>query len=108
MKPITASIVLGRGHNPWENLALEEYWMRYPPKENVIFYLWQNQHTIVIGRNQNPWKEVSMEVFEEEGGKLARRLSGGGAVYHDLGNLNFSFIADRTHYDLETQFSVIL
>jgi len=108
MKPITASIVLGRGHNPWENLALEEYWMRYPPKENVIFYLWQNQHTIVIGRNQNPWKEVSMEVFEEEGGKLARRLSGGGAVYHDLGNLNFSFIADRSHYDLETQFSVIL
>ena len=107
MTPMTASIVIGTGHNPWENLALEEYWMRSQPTENVIFYLWQNQHTIVIGRNQNPWKEVSMAVFEAEDGKLARRLSGGGAVYHDLGNLNFSFIADKTHYDLEKQFSVI-
>ncbi len=107
MNPITVTIAVGTGSNPWENLALEEYWMRSQPKQNVIFYLWQNQHTIVIGRNQNPWKEISMAVFESEGGRLARRLSGGGAVYHDLGNLNFSFIADKVHYDLEKQFSVI-
>lgn len=100
-------LYIGKSENPWENLALEEYWMRNPMAEKAIFYLWQNQHTIVIGRNQNPWKECTLEIFESEGGRLARRLSGGGTVYHDLGNLNFSFIVDRDIYDPSKQFSVI-
>lgn len=93
--------------NPWQNLAVEEYLMDSACSESRILYLWQNAHTIVIGKNQNAWRECRIDVIKEEGVALARRITGGGAVYHDAGNLNFSFIMGEKHYSLERQLSVI-
>lgn len=78
--------------DPRINLAIEEYLLKeiILPDDILLFYI--NESSIIIGRNQNTIEEINTEVVEQRGIKVVRRLSGGGAVYHDLGNLNFSFI----------------
>lgn len=94
-------------YDPYYNLAVEKYLLETVAPDACILYLWQNENTVVIGRNQNPWAECSVARIEEDSVQLARRLSGGGAVFHDLGNLNFTFLVSEENYNLDRQLSVI-
>lgn len=82
----------GNGHDPSLNLALEEYILRRLPAENDYLLFYINEPSIIIGKNQNTAEEINTDYVQEHGIHIVRRLSGGGAVYHDLGNLNYSFI----------------
>ena len=81
--------------DPYFNLALEEYLFEELGRSRPCFMLWQNDNTIVVGKYQNTAEEIDQAYVDAHGIRVARRLSGGGAVYHDKGNLNFTFIVDR-------------
>lgn len=81
--------------NPYYNLALEEYVFEQMDRSQSYFMLWQNDNTIVVGKYQNTAEEINKEFVDAQGIRVVRRLSGGGAVYHDQGNLNFTFITDQ-------------
>lgn len=93
---------------PYHNLATEAWLMESVPSSSVTLFLWQNERTVVVGRNQNCWAECRVNELEADGGYLVRRLSGGGSVYHDTQNLNFTFLANDEDYDVDRQLEVIL
>lgn len=100
-------VVISHQYGPFLNRAVEQYLTEHQEEDTVTMYLWKNQQTVVIGYNQNPYSECNVQLLLDEGGHLMRRGTGGGAVYHDLGNINFSFVADKALYDVPKQLSVI-
>lgn len=92
----------------WMNLAVDEFFIENIKKNDIVLYFYVNSNAVIIGRNQNAWKECNLEAMEKDGVQLVRRHTGGGAVYHDNGNLNFSFIMHENNYSKERQFKVIL
>ncbi len=100
-------VIVSNQYDPFLNRAVEQYFTEYQDEDIITLYLWKNQKTVVIGYSQNPFAECNVQLLLDEGGHLMRRGTGGGAVYHDLGNINFSFIADKNNYDVRKQLSVI-
>lgn len=90
-----------KSHDPYFNLALEEYVFEKLDQNEEYFMLWQNDNTIVVGKYQNTAQEINQAFVDENHIRVARRLSGGGAVYHDKGNLNFTFIVSEKDHGLQ-------
>ncbi len=90
-----------KSHDPYFNLALEEYVFEKLDQNEEYFMLWQNDNTIVVGKYQNTAQEINQEFVDQNHIRVARRLSGGGAVYHDKGNLNFTFIVSEEGHGLQ-------
>lgn len=94
--------------NAYVNLALEEYVFRHKPVDEDVLLFYVNAPAIIIGRNQNTVEEIAADAVAERGVRVVRRISGGGAVYHDLGNLNFSVMTPEVtgrfnRYDVFTE-----
>ena len=78
--------------DPHYNMSFDEYCLERFPSDDTVFYLWRNAPSVIIGLNQNAYAEVNLAYIEAEGIRLARRVTGGGAVYHDLQNLNYTIV----------------
>jgi len=83
----------------FRNLAREEFLFDHLPEGSKALLLYVDSPAIVFGKHQNPWRECSLAVLRERGIPIARRISGGGTVYHDLGNLNFSFVLPKEGFN---------
>ena len=92
----------------YTNLAADGLFLDTLQKGDMLLYTYINENAVIIGRNQNAWRECKLMDMERDGVQLVRRHTGGGAVFHDKGNLNFSFITSEKDYDQQRQFSVIL
>lgn len=99
--------VVSNQTNPYWNVAVENYLLSRRDADVVTMYLWKNRRTVVIGQNQNPFSECNVEALLADGGYVMRRTTGGGAVYHDDGNINFSFVTPPDLYSQERHFDVI-
>lgn len=100
-------IYISKDKNPYLNHAIEMTLFHAFQEYDSVLMLYVNAPTVVFGRNQNPWREVDVALALEKNVHLLRRYSGGGTVYHDKGNLNFSFIRGHSSYDEMKHFKVI-
>lgn len=105
---VKKSVFISQSHDIFTNLALEDWIYRnFDFAHHHILMLWINTPTVVVGRHQNPFSEANVSALMRNGVELARRNSGGGAVYHDLGNLNCTFFTPRARYDRKYNLNLI-
>lgn len=100
-------VLISDSHSPQLNLATEEWIFHNMDPSSQVLFLWRNDNTVVIGRNQNPWSECNLAQMKEDKVNLARRTTGGGAVFQDLGNTNFTFLSPKDSYKRENNVQVI-
>ena len=105
--PPKLKVILSDSVNPYLNLATEEWIFHEMEPTAQTLFLWRNDQTVVIGRSQNPWSECNLTKMKEDGVQLARRGTGGGAVFHDLGNTNFTFLSPKDAYKRENNVAII-
>ena len=91
----------------WRNLAIDGFFLESLKKDDIMLYLYVNANAVIIGKNQNAWRECNIDAMEKDCVQLVRRHTGGGAVFHDDQNLNFSFIMNEDQYDVRQQMGVI-
>nr|CAD7203855.1 unnamed protein product [Timema douglasi] len=105
---IKKSVFISQSTDIFTNLALEDWMYRnFDFTDQHILLLWHNSPCVVIGRHQNPWLEANIEHLYKSDVEIARRNSGGGAVYHDMGNLNITFFTPRTRYNRRNNLEII-
>jgi len=105
---VTNYLYVSGSTDGWRNLAVDEYFLDRMGCDDLLLYFYVNANAVIIGRGQNPWAECDLAAMERDGVQLVRRITGGGAVFHDCGNLNYSFIAGEARYDTDRQFQMIL
>ncbi|XP_076327001.1 lipoyltransferase 1 isoform X2 [Tachypleus tridentatus] len=102
-------VIFSKSNNIFTNLALEDWFYQNIDFSVIggLLLMWHNERAVVIGRHQNPWAECSISTCERNRVAIARRNSGGGTVYHDMGNLNCSFLSSRSKYNRKTNLGII-
>ncbi|GAA5858404.1 hypothetical protein JCM5353_003957 [Sporobolomyces roseus] len=101
------NVYVSDSNNPHFNLAFEDWLFRKTDPEERILYMYRNTPSVIIGRNQNPWKEINLKRLKELGIPFVRRKSGGGTVYHDLGNTNYCVFVTRNEFNRTTNAELV-
>ena len=99
IKKIYMRYVKNDNTNPYYNMAFDEYCLEKLSIEEPVFYLWQNRPSVIVGANQEVKTEVNLDYLQENGIDLVRRVTGGGAVYHDWGNLNYTIVGNSDNLE---------
>ncbi|XP_066912406.1 lipoyl amidotransferase LIPT1, mitochondrial-like [Clytia hemisphaerica] len=110
IQPFNAKVIVSKSNCPFKNLAYENFIYEneaFLDNQKTLF-IWRNRSSVIIGRHQNPWKEVNLKQLKEKKIHLCRRMSGGGSVYHDLGNVNFTFFTSKANYDRKKNLEFII